>query len=101
MAGFVHALAIGITTALAIGLRLDVPTVACLGTLPAGLPVFVQPGCALVGQPVMHGGYGGRTRLLTPISGVSLLAMILLARHWLTRIPMAPLAGVMTMIAIT
>lgn len=57
-------------------------------------------GCALVGQSVMNVGYGGRTRLSTLTSGVSLLAMILLARDWVNQIPMATLVGVMIMIAI-
>ena len=39
-------------------------------------------GFALVGQSVMNVGYGGRTRLSTLTSGVSLLAMILLASRW-------------------
>lgn len=57
-------------------------------------------GCALVGQSVMNVGYGGRTRLSTLTSGVSLLAMILLASRWVNQIPMATLVGVMVMIAI-
>jgi len=57
-------------------------------------------GCALVGQSVMNVGYGGRTRLSTLTSGVALLAMILLASHWVEQIPMATLVGVMVMIAI-
>ncbi len=57
-------------------------------------------GCALVGQSVMNVGYGGRTRLSTLTSGVSLLAMILLASSWVNQIPMATLVGVMVMIAI-
>ncbi|MFQ6539165.1 MULTISPECIES: SulP family inorganic anion transporter [Aphanothece] len=158
-------IAILITTGIAIGFRLDVPTVASLGSLPSGLPVLGlpavpwdlntlgiilptalaislvglmetfltqdilddltdqtspkdveargqgignivsalfggMPGCALVGQSVMNVGYGGRTRLSTLTSGVSLLAMILLAQEWVNRIPMATLVGVMIMIAI-
>ena len=158
-------IAILITTGLSIRLGLDLPTVASLGTLPAGLPRFALPqvplslgtlglilptalaislvglmetfltqdilddltdqtshknteargqgignivsslfggmaGCALVGQSVMNVGYGGRTRLSTLTSGVSLLAMILLARGWVNQIPMATLVGVMIMIAI-
>jgi SulP family sulfate permease len=157
--------AILVTTGISIGLGLDLPTVASLGTLPAGLPRFALPqvplsfgtlglvlptalaislvglmetfltqdilddltdqtshknteargqgignivgslfggmaGCALVGQSVMNVGYGGRTRLSTLASGVSLLAMILLARDWVNQIPMATLVGVMVMIAI-
>ena len=57
-------------------------------------------GCALVGKSVMNVGYGGRTRLSTLTSGVSLLAMILLASTWVNQIPMATLVGVMVMIAI-
>jgi SulP family sulfate permease len=57
-------------------------------------------GCALVGQSVMNVGYGGRTRLSTLTSGVSLLTMILLASRWVNQIPMATLVGVMIMIAI-
>jgi SulP family sulfate permease len=57
-------------------------------------------GCALVGQSVMNVGYGGRTRLSTLSSGVCLMVMILLARDWVDRIPMATLVGVMIMIAI-
>lgn len=59
-----------------------------------------MPGCALVGQSVMNVGYGGSTRLSTLTSGVSLLAMILLASRWVNQIPMATLVGVMIMIAI-
>ena len=158
-------IAILITTGISISLGLDLPTVASLGSLPAGLPQFALPqvplslgtlglilptalaislvglmetfltqdilddltdqtshknteargqgignivsslfggmaGCALVGQSVMNVGYGGRTRLSTLTSGVSLLAMILLARDWVNQIPMATLVGVMVMIAI-
>ena len=49
-------------------------------------------GCALVGQSVMNVDNGGRTRLSTLFSGVSLLAMILLAGPWLRQIPMAMIA---------
>ena len=58
-------------------------------------------GCALVGQSVMNIDNGGRTRLSTFSSGVSLLAMILLARPWLEQIPMAALVAVMISIAIS
>ncbi|MFM7676062.1 MAG: SulP family inorganic anion transporter [Synechococcus sp.] len=51
-------------------------------------------GCALVGQSVMNVNNGGRTRLSTFTAGASLLLMILLASHWVNRIPMAVLAGV-------
>ena len=58
-------------------------------------------GCALVGQSVMNVDNGGRTRLSTFSSGVSLLAMILLAGPWLQRIPMAALVAVMISIVIS
>ncbi len=56
-------------------------------------------GCALVGQSVMNTENGGRTRLSTFASGISLLAMILLCRPWLQQIPMAALVAVMITIA--
>ena len=58
-------------------------------------------GCALVGQSVMNVDNGGRTRLSTLFSGVSLLAMILLAGSWLRQIPMAALVAVMISIAVS
>lgn len=58
-------------------------------------------GCALVGQSVMNIDNGGRTRLSTFFSGVSLLAMILLAGSWLKQIPMAALVAVMISIAVS
>ena len=58
-------------------------------------------GCALVGQSVMNVDNGGRTRLSTLFSGVSLLAMILLAGPWLQQIPMAALVAVMISIAVS
>ena len=58
-------------------------------------------GCALVGQSVMNIDNGGRTRLSTLFSGISLLAMILLARPWLEQIPMAALVAVMISIAVS
>ena len=58
-------------------------------------------GCALVGQSVMNIDNGGRTRLSTLSSGISLLAMILLASSWLKQIPMAALVAVMIGIAVS
>ena len=58
-------------------------------------------GCALVGQSVMNTENGGRTRLSTFASGISLLLMILLGKHWLEQIPMAALVAVMITIAIS
>ena len=58
-------------------------------------------GCALVGQSVMNIDNGGRTRLSTLFSGISLLAMILLAKPYLKQIPMAALVAVMISIAVS
>jgi len=58
-------------------------------------------GCALVGQSVMNVDNGGKTRLSTLFSGVSLMAMILLGRPYLERIPMAALVAVMISIAVS
>ncbi len=58
-------------------------------------------GCALVGQSVMNTENGGRTRLSTLSSGISLLAMILLCRPWLEQIPMAALVAIMITIAVS
>ncbi len=58
-------------------------------------------GCALVGQSVMNTENGGKSRLSTFASGISLLAMILLCRPWLQQIPMAALVAVMITIAIS
>ena len=58
-------------------------------------------GCALVGQSVMNTENGGRTRLSTFASGISLLLMILLGKQWLEQIPMAALVAVMITIAIS
>tara|TARA_Y100001968_G_C19454216_1_gene771143 strand:+ start:7832 stop:9403 length:1572 start_codon:yes stop_codon:yes gene_type:complete len=58
-------------------------------------------GCALVGQSVMNTENGGRTRLSTFASGISLLSLILIAKPWLKLIPMAALVSVMITIAIS
>ncbi len=58
-------------------------------------------GCALVGQSVMNTENGGKTRLSTLASGLSLLVMILLCRPWLQQVPMAALVAVMITIAVS
>ena len=58
-------------------------------------------GCALVGQSVMNVENGGRTRLSTFFSGISLMTMILLGRQYLEQIPIAALVAVMISIAIS
>ena len=58
-------------------------------------------GCALVGQSVMNTENGGRTRLSTLFSGVSLLLMIVWGRTYIQDIPMAALVAVMITIAVS
>ena len=58
-------------------------------------------GCALVGQSVMNIENGGRTRLSTMFSGISLLLMIILGRDLLGQIPIAALVAVMITIAVS
>ncbi len=58
-------------------------------------------GCALVGQSVMNTENGGKTRLSTFSSGISLLVIVVLCKPWLKQIPMAALVAVMISIAIS
>ncbi len=58
-------------------------------------------GCALVGQSVMNTENGGKSRLSTLSSGICLLGMILLAREWLVKIPIAALVAIMITIAVS
>ena len=58
-------------------------------------------GCALVGQSVMNNENGGKSRLSTLISGLSLLLMIILLKPWIGAIPMAALVAIMITIAIS
>ncbi len=58
-------------------------------------------GCALVGQSVMNTENGGKTRLSTFSSGISLLLIVLVFKQWLEQIPMAALVAVMISIAIS
>ena len=58
-------------------------------------------GCALVGQSVMNSENGGKTRLSTLSSGLSLLLMILIFKSWIGSIPMAALVAVMITISIS
>ncbi len=58
-------------------------------------------GCALVGQSVMNTENGGKSRLSTLSSGISLLVLILLCKPWLREIPMAALVAVMITIAVS
>jgi len=58
-------------------------------------------GCALVGQAVMNTENGGKSRLSTLSSGISLLIMIILLKSWIGAIPMAALVAIMITIAIS
>ena len=58
-------------------------------------------GCALVGQSVMNTENGGKSRLSTLSSGLSLLLMILIFKSWIGSIPMAALVAVMITISIS
>ena len=58
-------------------------------------------GCALVGQSVMNTENGGKSRLSTLFSGLSLLLMIILFKQWIGAIPMAALVSVMITISIS
>ena len=58
-------------------------------------------GCALVGQSVMNTENGGKSRLSTLTSGLSLLIMILAFKSWIGAIPMAALVAVMITISIS
>ena len=58
-------------------------------------------GCALVGQSVMNTENGGKSRLSTLFSGLSLLIMIILLKPWISAIPMAALVAIMITIAIS
>jgi len=58
-------------------------------------------GCALVGQSVMNVENGGKSRLSTLSSGVSLIIMIIILEPWISQIPMAALVSVMITIVIS
>jgi SulP family sulfate permease len=57
-------------------------------------------GCAMIGQSVINVKSGGRGRLSTFCSGVFLLIMVVFAKEWVGRIPMAALVAVMIMVSI-
>nr|WP_216853611.1 SulP family inorganic anion transporter [Phytoactinopolyspora halotolerans] len=58
-------------------------------------------GCAMIGQSVINMKSGGRTRLSTLTSGVSLLVLILVLGDLVAAIPMGALVAVMVMVAIS
>jgi SulP family sulfate permease len=59
-----------------------------LGNIVAGL-FGGMAGCGMIGQTVINVKSGGRGRLSTFCAGVLLLAMVVFARDWVSRIPMA------------
>ena len=58
-------------------------------------------GCALVGQSVMNVENGGKSRLSTLSSGLSLIIMIIILKPWISQIPMAALVSVMITIVVS
>ncbi|MBT2685424.1 SulP family inorganic anion transporter [Bacillus sp. ISL-37] len=58
-------------------------------------------GCAMIGQSVINIKSGGRERLSSLVSGVVLILLIVLLGDIVAQIPMAALAGVMIMVAIS
>lgn len=58
-------------------------------------------GCAMIGQSLINIRSGGRGRLSTMVAGIVLLLLIILLRDVVLQIPMAALAGVMIMVAIS
>lgn len=58
-------------------------------------------GCAMIGQSIINVKSGGRGRLSTFIAGAFLMFLIIVLGDWVVQIPMAVLAGIMVMVAIT
>ncbi|ESU31619.1 sulfate transporter [Bacillus sp. 17376] len=58
-------------------------------------------GCAMIGQSVINIKSGGRARLSSFVSGVVLILFIVMLGDIVAQIPMAALAGVMIMVAIS
>ena len=58
-------------------------------------------GCAMIGQSIINVKSGGRGRLSTFIAGSFLMFLIIVLGDWVVQIPMAVLAGIMVMVAIT
>jgi len=57
-------------------------------------------GCAMIGQSMINYRTGGRTRLSTMASGVSLIVLILVFGDFVAQIPMGALVAVMIMVSI-
>ncbi|SDC08606.1 SulP family inorganic anion transporter [Shouchella lonarensis] len=58
-------------------------------------------GCAMIGQSVINVKSGGRGRLSALVAGLFLMFLILVLGNIVVRIPLAALAGVMFMVAIS
>nr|WP_246596144.1 SulP family inorganic anion transporter [Bacillus alkalicola] len=58
-------------------------------------------GCAMIGQSVINVKSGGRGRLSTLVAGIVLILLIMVLGNIVVQIPMAALAGVMTMVSIS
>lgn len=55
----------------------------------------------MIGQTVGNVRYGGRGRISTLTAAVFLLALILLVRPWLERVPVAALVAIMIMVSVS
>lgn len=58
-------------------------------------------GCAMIGQSIINVKSGGRGRLSTLVSGAFLMFLIIVLGDVVVQIPMAVLAGIMIMVAMT
>jgi len=58
-------------------------------------------GCAMIGQSIINVKSGGRGRLSTFVSGAFLMFLIIVLGDLVVQIPMAVLAGIMIMVAMT
>ena len=59
-----------------------------------------QAGCAMIGQAVINVKSGGRKRLSTLISGITLLLFIFVFKSVMVAIPTAALIGIMMTVAV-
>ncbi len=60
-----------------------------------------QAGCAMIGQAVINVKSGGRKRLSTLVSGLTLLLFIFVLKDLMLVIPTAALIGIMMTVAVT
>lgn len=57
-------------------------------------------GCAMIGQSIINVGSGGRKRLSGVVAASCLILLILVGSSFIARMPIAPLVGLMFMVAI-